>query len=40
MQTQRTDVDMWGERGGGMNWEIKIDIYALPCVKQIAEPDA
>ena len=25
-----------GGRGGGMNWEIGIDIYTLPCVKQIA----
>ena len=22
-----------GGRGGGMNWEIRIDIYTLPCVK-------
>ena len=22
--------------GGGMNWEIGIDVCALPCVKQIA----
>ena len=25
-----------GRRGGGMNWEFGIDIYTLPCVKQIA----
>ena len=25
-----------GEREGGMNWEIRIDIYTLPCVKQVA----
>ena len=36
-----TDVenDMWTQRGegeGGTNWEIRIDIYTLPCVKQIA----
>ena len=33
---------MWtqGEEGqGGMNWEIRIDIYTLPCVKQIASRD-
>ena len=38
MQMQR--IDLWtrpvGEKGGGMNWEIGIDIYTLPCVKQIA----
>ena len=22
--------------GGGMNWEIRIDVFALPRVKQIA----
>ena len=30
---------MWTQRGegeGGTNWEIRIDIYTLPCVKQIA----
>ena len=25
-----------GQGDGGMNWEIKTDIYTLPCVKQIA----
>ena len=30
-------VDLGGGEGeGGMNWEIGIDIYTLPCVKQIA----
>ena len=26
---------VWGERGGGggMNWEIGIDIYTLICIK-------
>ena len=24
-----------GERGGGMNWEIGIDIYTLICIKWI-----
>ena len=37
MQTERTDTDVWtwrGERRGiGMNWEIRIDMYTLPCVK-------
>ena len=28
-------MDMAG-RGSGMNWEIEIDIYTLPCVKQRA----
>ena len=35
-QTQRTHV--WtprGERGGGMNWEIGIDVYTLVCAKQV-----
>ena len=25
-----------GRKGGGMNLEVRIDIYTLPCVKQIA----
>ena len=29
-------VDTAGEGGGGTNWEIRIDIYTLPCVKLIA----
>ena len=29
-------MDTEGEGEGGMNWEIRIDIYTLPCVKQIA----
>ena len=24
-----------GGNEGGMNWEIRIDVYALACVKQI-----
>ena len=35
-QTQRTNV--WtprGERTGGINWEIRIDIYTLLCIRQI-----
>ena len=27
---------MVGGKGGEMNWEIGVDIYTLPCVKQIA----
>ena len=26
-------ADTGGERGGWMNWEIRIDIYILPCIK-------
>jgi len=26
-------VDMKRGRGVGMNWEIGIDVYTLPCVK-------
>ena len=29
-------VDTGGEGEGGTNWEIRIDIYTLPCVKQMA----
>ena len=29
-------MDIGGDVEGGMNWEIGVDIYALPCVKQIA----
>ena len=35
VQNGRVDTGEGG-RGGGMNWEIGIDIYTLPCVKQIA----
>ena len=28
-------MDMGGDEKGGMNGEIGIDIYILPCVKQI-----
>ena len=27
-------MDTKGESGGGINWEIGIDLYTLPCVKQ------
>ena len=39
IETQKQRTGMWtqlGEREGGTNWEIKIDIYTLPCVKQVA----
>ena len=37
MQTQRKDEWIWEQgRGGGMNWEIGIGIYTLPCVSQMA----
>ena len=29
-------VDTGWEGEGGTNWDIRIDIYTLPCVKQIA----
>ena len=29
-------MDTEGEREGGMNWEIRIDLYTPQCVKQIA----
>ena len=25
----------WGEEESGLSWEIGIDIYSLPCVKQV-----
>ena len=32
---------MWirGEGEGGVNWDIRIDMYTPPCVKQIASGD-
>ena len=35
MQKQKTNMTQSGEGDSGMNWEIGIDIYTLPCVKQI-----
>lgn len=35
MQTQRMGVWTWGKEAG-TNWESNIDIYTLPCLKQIA----
>ena len=40
MQMWRTDKwtrGAWGGRESGTNWEIRINIYALPCVKLIVE---
>ena len=28
-------IPKWGEGESGMNWESSLDIYILPCVKQI-----
>ena len=43
MQGRNRDTDIRNEcmdtgegRGSGMNWEIGIDIYTLPCVRQVA----
>ena len=42
MQVRNRDADIeigcvgMGGEGGGRNGEIGIDMYALPCVKQIA----
>ena len=33
------DTEGSGGGGAGMNWEIKIDVCALPCVKQIPSGD-
>ena len=37
-QTYGHQGEKWGEGsgGGGMNWEIWIDIYTLICIKQIS----
>ena len=34
-QMYRTDLWTWG-KGGWPNWQIRIDICTLPCVKQVA----
>ena len=37
MQKQRLDMRAQRGRGlGGMNWELRIDIYTLLCVKKTA----
>ena len=38
VETQTQITDVWtprGEKGGGMYWEIGIDIYTVLCIKQI-----
>ena len=30
------DMVGWGREDGGVNWEIDVDIYTSPSVKQIA----
>ena len=32
---ENTHVDATEEGEGGMNWEMRIDVYTLPCIKQI-----
>ena len=32
-------IGIKGERGGGINWEIRIDIYTLLNIKQITNKD-
>ena len=34
-QIQRTNIWIQRGEGGGMNWEIEMDIYTLLCIKQI-----
>ena len=31
-QTMDTNGGKWGVGGGGMNWEIGIDMYTLICI--------
>ena len=31
MHTQRTDIWTRQGKGGGMNWEMRIHMYTLPC---------
>ena len=46
IETQKQRTNVWTPRGesghssgGGMNWEIGIDIYTLICIKQITNKD-
>ena len=34
--TENEHVDTRAGGGGGTKWEVRTDIYALPCVKQLA----
>ena len=38
IETQSERMNAWAqwEGQGGISWEIRIDIYTLPCVKYIA----
>lgn len=37
MQMSRIVEQTWlGSGGGGINWEMRTDVYTLPCTKQIA----
>ena len=39
-QMQKTNLRLLGGKsGGGINWEIGIDIYTLPYIKQITNKD-
>ena len=33
MDTKGLKWGVWGGGGGGMNWEIGIDMYTLMCIK-------
>ena len=35
IDTKRGKWRVWGGCGGGMNWEIGIDMYTLICIKWI-----
>ena len=37
VENKRMDTEggKWGGGGGGMNWEIGIDMYTLICIKSI-----
>ena len=35
-ETERTDIWTQGGEEGRMNWEIRIDIYTLPFMTQVA----
>ena len=40
MDIESTSVDTgWGREGDEMNWEIGIDMYTVPCVRQRAGGD-
>ena len=39
IQSQTQKTNLWGEVGGGINWETGIDIYTLLYIKQITNKD-